>query len=115
MEYLLKNGDYVPDGRGGLTALSGAEEVLARVLFRLQARRGAFPLLPELGSLLYRLPGEKPSARQALCEQYVRQALAPESGVRVERALFSPGEDGRGTVTVHLTWRGEPLTVSAEL
>ena len=32
MEWKLMDGDYVPDGMGGLTALSGGEEVLARVL-----------------------------------------------------------------------------------
>lgn len=48
MERKLVNGDYVPDGKGGLTVLTGAEEVLQRALFRLTARRGALPFLPEL-------------------------------------------------------------------
>ena len=48
MEWNLGAGDYIPNGTGGLTALSGGEEVLARVLYRLTARRGAFPFLPEL-------------------------------------------------------------------
>ena len=46
MEWKLIDGDYVPDGTGSLTALTGGEEVLARVLYRLTARRGAFPFLP---------------------------------------------------------------------
>ena len=45
MEWKLMDGDYVPDGMGGLTALSGGEEVLARVLYRLTARRGALPFV----------------------------------------------------------------------
>ena len=65
MEWKLMDGDYVPDGMGGLTALSGGEEVLARVLYRLTARRGALPFLPNLGSRLYQLGRERPSARQA--------------------------------------------------
>ena len=65
MEWKLMDGDYVPDGMGGLTALSGGEEVLARVLYRLTARRGALPFLPNLGSRLYQLGREKPAARQA--------------------------------------------------
>ena len=48
MELKLENGDYVPDGKGGHVRLGGAEEVLARVLFRLTARRGAVPFLPAL-------------------------------------------------------------------
>ena len=39
MERTLIDGDYVPDGAGGLKESDGAEEVLARVLFRLTARR----------------------------------------------------------------------------
>ena len=35
MERRLSQGDYVPDGGGGLTALGDGEEVLARVLFAL--------------------------------------------------------------------------------
>ena len=53
MEWKLVNGDYVPYGTGGLTALTEGEEVLARVLYRLTARRGALPFLPRLGSRLY--------------------------------------------------------------
>ena len=51
MELKLVNGDYVPDGAGGMTRLSGADEVLGRVLFRLTARRGSLPFLPELGCI----------------------------------------------------------------
>ena len=31
MAWKLSHGDYVPDGAGGLTALKGGEEMLARV------------------------------------------------------------------------------------
>ena len=50
VEWKLTEGDYVPDGKGGFTALTGSGEVLARVLYRLTARRGALPFLPGLGS-----------------------------------------------------------------
>ena len=40
MELKLVNGDYVPDGAGGLTTLTGSEEVLARALYRLTAPPG---------------------------------------------------------------------------
>ena len=52
MELKLERGDYIPDGAGGFTSLDGAQALLARVLFRLTARRGQFPFLPELGTEL---------------------------------------------------------------
>ena len=55
MERKLIAGDHVPDGAGGLTTLTGSEEVLARALYRLTARRGGLPFLPELGSRLYQM------------------------------------------------------------
>ena len=108
MEWKLSGGDYVPDGKGGLTALSGGEEVLARVLYRLTARRGGLPFMPELGSRLYLLGRERPSARQALAAQYVTEALREEPDLSVrEVELVQEGETGR--LTVYLDWQGEEL------
>lgn len=109
MEWKLIQGDYVPDGTGGLTALSGGEEVLARVLYRLTARRGALPFLPELGSRLYLLRRERPSARQALAAQYVAEALQAEPDLSVRSVELA--QDGEtGLLTVFLDWQGETLT-----
>ncbi len=109
MEWKIVNGDYVPDGAGSLTALSGGEEVLARVLYRLTARRGALPFLPNLGSRIYQLGREKPSARQALAAQYVTEALREEPGLTVRSVeLTQTGETG--LLTVCLDWEGEELT-----
>ena len=109
MEWKLSQGDYVPDGTGGLTALSGGEEVLARVLYRLTARRGALPFLPELGSRLYQLGRGKPSERQALAAQYVAEALSGEAELNVQSVeLEQTGETG--LLTVRLEWQGEELT-----
>ena len=114
MEWKLIDGDYVPDGAGGLTALTGGEEVLARVLYRLTARRGALPFLPELGSRLYQLGREKPSARQALAAQYVAEALREEADLNVRSVeLAQTGEDAR--LAVYLDWQGEELTVQLPL
>lgn len=108
MERKLINGDYVPDGTGGLTALNGSEEVLARVLYRLTARRGALPFLPELGSRLYLLGREKPSLRQSLAAQYVAEALKDETDLEVQSVELE--QDGEtGILTVRLDWRGERL------
>ena len=113
MELKLVNGDYVPDGTGGMCRLSGAEEVLGRVLFRLTARRGGLPFLPKLGSRLRLVLREKPSARQALAAQYVTEALKEEPDLRVTGVeLF--GEDP-GQLTAYLEWQGEPLSVTVEL
>ena len=110
MEWKLMDGDYVPDGQGRLTALSGAEEVLARVLYRLTARRGALPFLPELGSRLYQLGRERPSARQALAVQYVAEALREEPDLSV-RAVELDQDGAVGQLTVWLEWQGEEFTV----
>ena len=103
-------GDYVPDGVGGVQRLSGGEEVLARVLFRLTARRGSFPFLPELGSRLRQVLREKPSARQALAMQYAAEALKEEPGLKVTAAEL----DGE-RLTVRLDWQGEALEASVTL
>ena len=113
MELQMKQGDYVPDGAGGLRTLTGREELLQRVLFQLTARRGMFPLLPELGSRLYQLGREKPSTRQTLAAHYAAEALAGERELEVTGVeLTEEGEDI--LVRVELCWHGEVLTVTVE-
>lgn len=109
MERVLIHGDYVPDGAGGLQEVDGSREVLARALYRLTARRGALPFLPELGSRLYQLSREKPSARQALCRQYVAEALREEQGLKVRSVRLDQSAE-RMELTVELEWQGETLT-----
>lgn len=111
MELLIRDGDYVPDGTGGFQRLEGAQELLERVIFRLVARRGGMPFLPELGSQLHALGRERPSERQGLAMQYVTQALAQEPGLQVEQVELSDGADGRLELRVHLNWQGERLCV----
>lgn len=113
MELKLKNGDYVPDGAGGLAAGTGAEEILSRVLFRLTARRGGLPFLPELGSELYKVLREKPSARLAAARQYVSRALEGENVTVTDVRLEDMGRSAR--LTVSLLWQGEELSVSTML
>jgi len=114
MEWKLTQGDYVPDGMGSLTALGGGEEVLARVLYRLTARRGGLPFLPELGSRLYQLCREKPSAQKALAAQYVAEALQEETGLSVRSVELCPQGEG-ARLTVYLDWQGEELIVQMPL
>ena len=113
MELKLKNGDYVPDGMGGLSGVTGAQEVLARVLFRLTARRGGIPFLPELGSELYRVMGEKPASRLAAARRYVAQALEGENVAVTDVRLHENGNCAQ--LTVELEWQGEQLTVTTPL
>lgn len=114
MELRLKNGDYIPNGSGGMERGEGAEEVLARVLFRLTARRGALPFLPSLGSQLYKLVREKPSARLAAAKQYVAQALEEEKQVRVTDVALTGTQQGL-ELKVSLLWQGQELSVNTVL
>ena len=111
-ELLLRDGDYVPDGQGGLRRAEGTDGLLQRVLFQLSARRGSFPFLPELGSRLYRLTQEKPGARAALARQYAAEALAEESELEITGVEVEELEGDRLRVHVRLDWNGEALSTS---
>ena len=104
----MQNGDYVQDGRGGLVRLEGGEALLQRVLFRLCARRGGFPLLPELGSGLCRLGAEPRASRLSAARQYVAEALRGED-VSVEDVALEECGQGRTALTVSLLHQGERL------
>ena len=115
MELRLEQGDYVPNGAGGFQRLERAEALLQRVLFRLTARRGQFPFLPELGSRLYQLGREKPSAREALALQYVTEALVQEPDLAVMGAELTETAPGQAALRADLNWRGTPLSVAVEV
>lgn len=111
MEPRIKNGDYIPDGLGGVVRCEGAEALLERVLFRLTARRGGLPFLPTLGSRLYLLSREPAAQRLSAARQYVAEALAEEP-VSVTDVGLTPMEDGLARLTVQLDYRGTALSVS---
>ena len=110
MELRLENGDYIPDGTGGVVRAEGDEALLQRVLFRLSARRGALPMLPELGSQLYLLGRERPEERLSAARQYAAEALQAE-GLTVEDVHLTERGDGRMDLTVWL--RGEDTALAA--
>jgi len=114
MALILRDGDYVPDGKGGLRTVRGSGELLERVLWKLSVRRGSFPFLPALGSRLHLLGRAPARDRPALAEQYVRQALADED-VTVTAVALSPAEEGKADLTVSLLWQGEELTAAVEV
>lgn len=111
MELKLKNGDYVPDGAGGLCRLEGREALLQRMLFRLTARRGSFPFWETLGSRLWELGKLPAAARPAAARQYVTEALAEETGVTVTDVTLEP----EGRVTAELSYEGGALSLTVEV
>ena len=109
MEPRIQNGDYIPDGLGGVVRSQGADALLERVLFRLTARRGGLPPLPQLGSRLYLLGREPATQRLSAARQYVAEALREER--RTDIAL-APAEQDRTRLTVQLEYQGTDLSVS---
>ena len=111
MEAKLCNGDYIADGLGGVERCAGADALLERLLFRLTARRGQFPPLPDLGSRLYLLGREPVPQRLSAARQYVAEALAEEA-VTVTDIALAPAEQDRTRLTVQLEYQGTDLSVS---
>ena len=111
MELMVRDGDYCPDGKGGLRRAEGDQELLQRVLWKLSIRQGSFPFLPKLGSRLRQLSWEKPSAREALARQYVAQALEDEVGLNVVDTEL----EADGTLRVLLEQKGEKNEVVVRL
>ena len=111
METKLINGDYVANGLGGVVRCKGDEALLARVLYRLTARRGQFPPMPALGSRLYLLGREPAAQRLSAARQYVAEALAEEE-VSITDVALSPAGEGRTGIAVLLSYRGTDLSVT---
>lgn len=110
VELVLNDGDYVPDGNGGLRAAEGNEAVLQRMLWLLSVKRGSFPFLPRMGSRLYLLPREKPGNRLSAAKQYVEEALADQREVKVSAVELSEGDGDCLALTVRLDYRGEKMS-----
>ena len=112
MALLLKERDYALDESGELARVSGGQALLGEVLFRLTARRGSFPFLPELGSRLYQLRGEKPGQWESLALQYAAEALG---GLDLTVTGVSARQEGdRLRLDFALTWQGLPLQAEWE-
>lgn len=110
MEIKLAQGDYIPDGLGGIQRCKGKDALLQRVLFRLTAHRGGFPLLPHLGSQLYLLGRESITNRASAAMKFTAEALAEED-VEVKDVTLFPLGEGRIQVTVKLDYHGEDLSI----
>ena len=105
MELKLVNGDYVPDNMGGFMKVSGTEEKIQRILYKLQGRRGGFSPMPDLGSRLCELINEKKSNREAAAEQYINEALVNEDVTVNDVSVYE--SDGGLIVNVRMTYNGE--------
>lgn len=114
MELKLRNGEYVADDSGALARAEGTAELLQRALFLLTCRRGAFAFLPEMGSRLYTLAGEKPQARRALARQYCAEALAP-LGLTVDDVTITQENDGAAALFVSLRCDGEEYALEVSI
>ena len=114
MELAIRDGDYVPDGVGGLRRATGREEVLQRALFKLTARRGAFPLQENLGSRLWELPKLPAAQRRSAAVQYAAEALEGEP-LSVEAVDLVPLADGTLSASVRLLWQGEELRAALSI
>ncbi len=110
MSLVLHNGDYIPDGAGGFVRAEGVRELLQQALFRLGCRKGGFAPMPELGSRLYLLHREKPSARDMAARQYAMEALEGLP-VTVEDASVSMDAENVAHVLVTLSAEGETVSV----
>ena len=113
MSLILRNGDYVPDNKGGFQRSEDAREVLERILWKLSIRRGSFPFLPDLGSRLHLLPQAPAREREALAKQYVTEAISDEPVALEDLTLTREGDK----CSLHLTFTGQsgPLTATVEV
>ena len=84
MELKINDRDYVADGMGGLVRVSGWDELLERVLFKLSVRRGSFSLLPELGSRVTIEDPERLLLNQIPLEPVVQFYLDAPDSFRIE-------------------------------
>ena len=115
MELRLKEGDYVPDGLGGFQRLEGREALVQRLMFRLQAHRGALPFWETMGSRLWQLGRFPPEQRQAAAVQFVSEALEEEEGLVVESVVVREETPGVLSVRAELRYQGEVLPLDLEI
>lgn len=114
-ELMLRGGDYLPNGKGGFAVCTGDEALLQRVLFKLTARRGAFPLLPNLGSRLYLLSRCALGERESLARQYAAEALADEPELTVAGVTLTETDSGAAALRVELERQGDAMQVTVEV
>lgn len=106
----LQNGDFCFDSRGMLLDAVGDDELLEWASIRLTARKGKFPLDPELGSDLWKV--DLHQAQPSDIEPLIREALAPMEEVEYTglEVQADPGS-GQMELTVFLRIRGQDSSI----
>lgn len=112
MAMKLVNGDYRVNSCGVFETVSGAEEVMDRVLFKLRCRKGGFAVMPELGSRLYLLGREKRENLNSAAKQYIIEALADENQIEFSDVTAAVNSDGSISVKAELNYLGEKAEVT---
>ena len=79
--------------------LQNGQTLLQQALFALCCHKGAFARMPDFGSRLYLLPGQKPANRRAFAVNAAQETLLP-LGLRVRDAQVSC--DTKGVFYVNL-------------
>ncbi|MCI2057964.1 MAG: hypothetical protein LKJ80_02025 [Oscillibacter sp.] len=108
----IRNGDYVPDGTGGLARCeSASEELLQQALLRLSAHRGALPFWEDFGSRLWQLGRLSAAERPAAAKQYAAESLADLEELSVTGVTLGEPRDGALPLTVELACGDEKYAV----
>lgn len=115
MDTLLVSGDHYTDARGLPVALAGREELIQRVLIRLQVKKGSFLPDPDLGSELYRLPRSDSERTKRLALSYVQEALAGLSAVEVLGVDCAVAGEDLLRVTVRVSVDRQPLALEVDI
>lgn len=114
MELKLINGKYVCDKRGLLEAADNTDEILQRILTKLQTKQGSFLPLPIFGSRLYTLPTVKPSERETAARQFISEALAGETEITLDTMQLKMLSENEVQIEMVFDYKGtEKLRVTA--
>lgn len=106
MDTAIQNGDFLRDAGGRLRSLDGREELLQRAYLRLQARRGAFPYDPQLGSRISLFSPEELTVETAMA--CIEEAMVDDTALTAVGTTVIPSGVaveidtvyGRGTVVI---------------
>lgn len=98
-----------------LTMLSEIKQGANGLEIKLVDRRGALPMIPELGSRLYLLGREKAGQRSAAVQEYVAEALSEETEIQLADVVLSYPETGEILVQVYFDYKGQRLLAQVEV
>lgn len=101
MDTALSNGDFLKDSRNLPLQISGMQEILQRVLIRLNVKKGSFIYDQELGCRLYTLSANTKNLKEK-AKSMVIEALRPMNEVLVEDVSTSLTNSGEN-VDIHVT------------